>query len=114
MAIRPFRSDRRQPAHRAGESRQVERRVFVKAPPRIVWSALHDPSNVRALFPELMLGPAEPAWPAAAAVRFGHARLGLLREGAIVESLEARPLASFRLRVTSAAFVSEWRWRLEP
>jgi carbon monoxide dehydrogenase subunit G len=97
-----------------GESRQVERRVFVNAPPRAVWSALHDPSNVSALFPELRLGPAEPAWPAAAATRSGLARLGLLRDDATVESLEARPLASFRLRVTGRAFRSEWRWRLEP
>jgi hypothetical protein len=65
------------------------------------------------LFPELSLGPAEPAWPAATTVRSGSARLGLLRDDARVESLEARPLTSFRLRVTGRAFDSEWRWRLE-
>jgi hypothetical protein len=47
-------------------------------------------------------------------VRRGQARLGLLRDDAMVESLEARPMRSFRLRVTGRAFVSEWRWRLEP
>jgi hypothetical protein len=114
MAIGPFRSERRAAPHPAGESRQVERRVFGKAPPRAVWSALHDPASVGVLFPELTLGPAEPAWPAAAAVRRGQARLGLLRDDAMVESLEARPMRSFRLRVTGRAFVSEWRWRLEP
>jgi hypothetical protein len=113
MAIGPLRSAPRAES-RTAEPRPVERRVFVNASPRIVWAALHDPSHVRALFPELTLGPAEPAWPAAAAIRRGHARLGLLRDDAIVESLEARPLRSFRLRVTGAAFASEWRWRLEP
>ena len=32
------------------------------------------------LFPELRLGPAAPAWPAAATTRSAHARLGLLRD----------------------------------
>jgi carbon monoxide dehydrogenase subunit G len=114
MAIGPLRPQRRLPHRLADESRQVERRVFVKAPPRAVWAALHDPANLGTLFPELALGPADPAWPAAAAVQSGTARLGLLREDATVESLEARPLASFRFRVTGRAFASEWRWRLEP
>ena len=114
MAIRPFRSERRPAPLHTCESRQVERRVFVMAPPRVVWAALHDPSNVARLFPELTLGPAVPTWPAAAAVRSGRARLGLLRDDATVESLEARPLTSFRVRVSGRAFASEWRWRLEP
>ena len=113
MVIGPLRTPRRAGAPRT-ESRQVERRVFVKAPPRAVWAALHDPAKVGVLFPELSLGPAGPAWPAAAAIRHGRARLGLLRDDATAESLEARPLTSFRLRVTGAAFTSEWRWRLEP
>ena len=112
MAIGPFRSDRRADP-RAADSGRVERRVFVNAPPRAVWAALHDPLHVDRLFPELTLGPAEPTWPAAAARRTGRARLGLLRDEAIVESLEARPLASFRLLVTGRAFRSEWRWRLD-
>src|SRR5436190_6903125 len=113
MAIGPFRTERGAPARR-NDPRPVERRVYVKAPPRVVWATLHDPSKLDALFPELRLGPAEPAWPAAAATRRGQARLGLLRDDATVESLEARPMTSFRLRVTGAAFMSEWRWRLEP
>lgn len=114
MAIGPFRGERRIRPLPASETTQVERRAFVNAPPRTVWAALHDPSNAATLFPELRLGPAEPAWPAAAAIRNGRARLGLLRDDALVESLEARPLTSFRLRVTGRAFQSEWRWRLEP
>ena len=42
--------------------------------------------------------------PAAAAMRNGRARLGLLRDDATVESLEARPMRSFRVRVTGRAF----------
>src|SRR3954452_5394284 len=105
MAIGPFRSERHA---RPPRQRPVERRVYVKAPPRVVWAALHDASNTSVLFPELTLGPAEPAWPAAAAIRRGQARLGFLRDDAVAESLEARPLTSFRLRVTGRAFDSEW------
>jgi Polyketide cyclase / dehydrase and lipid transport len=132
MAIGPFRSERRgsreldglgrsrrgsgreparDPRH---DPRRVERRVFVNAPPRIVWSTLVDPANAAALFPELRLGPADPAWPAAAAMRPARARLGLLRDDALLESLEARPLTTFRLSVAGRSFISEWRWRLEP
>src|SRR3990172_2697527 len=112
MVIGPLRPRHRTGANR-GNAREVERRVFVKAPPRAVWTALHDPDNGRALFPELSLGPAGPAWPAAGAIRRGRVRLGLLRDDATAESLEARPLTSFRLRISAAAFTSEWRWRLE-
>ena len=92
----------------------VERRVFVHATPRTVWATLHDPAATSALFPELRLGPAAPPWPAAATTRSARARLGLLREDARVESLEARPDSRFRLRVTASGFDSEWSWRLEP
>jgi carbon monoxide dehydrogenase subunit G len=92
----------------------VERRVFVHATPRTVWATLHDPALTAALFPELRLGPAAPAWPAAATTRTARARMGLLRDDARVESLEARPDARFRVRVTASGFDSEWRWRLEP
>ena len=98
----------------AGESGAVERRVFVHATPRTVWATLHDPAATGALFPELHLGPAAPTWPAAATTRSARASLGLLRDLARVESLEARPDASFRLRVTASGFDSEWSWRLEP
>lgn len=96
------------------DSGAVERRVFVHASPRTVWATLHDPSATSALFPELHLGPASPTWPAAATTRSARARLGLLRDRARVESLEARPDARFRLRVTASGFDSEWSWRLEP
>jgi carbon monoxide dehydrogenase subunit G len=92
----------------------VERRVFVHATPRTVWATLHDPALTTALFHELQLGPAAPAWPAAATTRSARARMGLLRDEARVESLEARPDARFRLRVTASGFDSEWAWRLEP
>ena len=92
----------------------VERRVFVHASPRTVWATLHDPAATAALFPELRLGPAAPAWPAAATTRSARTRLGFLREAARVESLEARPDARFRLRVTASGFDSQWSWRLEP
>ena len=92
----------------------VERRVFVYASPRTVWATLHDPAATGVLFPELRLGPAAPAWPAAATTRSARARLGLLRDAARVESLEARPDARFRLRVTASGFDSQWSWRLEP
>ena len=101
------------PSGRAPAQR-VERRSFIQAPPRLVWCALHDPGNTSRLFPELRLGPAEPAWPAAATVRYGRAHLGLLRTEATAESLEARPQSRFRLRVSGPAFDSEWSWHLEP
>ena len=94
--------------------RAVERRVFVLAPPRVVWATLHDPAATAALFPEVRLGPASPAWPAAATTRSGRAQVGLLRDEALVESLEARPESRFRIRVTGSGFDSEWSWRLEP
>ena len=92
----------------------VERRVFVHASPRVVWATLHDPALTSALFPEVQLGPALPAWPAAATTRSGRTSMGLLRDVARVESLEARPEARFRVRVTGSGFDSEWSWRLEP
>ena len=92
----------------------MERRVFVQASPRVVWATLHDPVATGALFPELRLGPAVPSWPAAATTRTARARVGLLRESAQVESLEARPESVFRMRVSATGFDSEWSWRLEP
>jgi hypothetical protein len=38
----------------------------------------------------------------------------MLRETARVESLEARPESTFRMRITASGFESEWWWRLEP
>ena len=98
----------------SGSPQAVERRVFVMAAPRTVWATLHDPAATASLFPEVRLGPALPAWPAAATTRPARARLGLLRDAARVESLEARPESRFRVRVTGSGFDSEWSWRLEP
>ena len=115
MAVRP---DPEVGYRRAGDhlraDHTVERRVFIQASPRVVWATLHDPSATTALYPELRLGPAEPAWPAATTTRTASARLGMLRETARVESLEARPESTIRMRITASGFESEWWWRLEP
>ncbi len=115
MAVRPDPEvGYRRPGDHLRGDRVVERRVFMQATPRTVWASLHDPAASAVLFPELRLGPAAPSWPAAATTRIAQARLGLLREVATVESLEARPESVFRLRVTGSGFESEWAWRLEP
>ena len=115
MAVRPDPEVgyRRPGDHLRGDG-VVERRVFMQASPRVVWATLHDPAASAVLFPELRLGPAAPSWPAAATTRTARTRLGLLREVARVESLEARPESVFRLRVTGSGFQSDWSWRLEP
>ena len=114
MAVRPDPEvGYRRPGDHLRAGRVVERRVFVQASPRTVWATLHDPAATVALFPELRLGPAEPSWPAAATTRTARARVGLLRERARVESLEARPESVFRLRASASGFESEWSWRLE-
>lgn len=115
MAVRPDPEvGFRRPGDHLRAGRLVERRVFVQASPRVVWATLHDPVATQALFPELRLGPAGPSWPAAATTRTARARVGLLRESAQVESLEARPESVFRLRASATGFDSEWSWRLEP
>jgi hypothetical protein len=88
--------------------------VFVQASPRLVWATLHDPTVAEALYPEILFGPAAPSWPAASTTRAAKTRLGLLRESASVESLEARPDARFRVRMSGDGFESEWSWLLEP
>ncbi|CAN5628931.1 hypothetical protein BH20CHL7_BH20CHL7_04550 [soil metagenome] len=115
MAVRPDPEvGHRRPGDHLAADRLVERRVFVQAPPRVVWATLHDPTATAALFPEMRLGPAEPSWPAAATTRTARAAVGLLREAARVESLEARPESVFRVRATGSGFESEWTLRLEP
>ncbi|HVA85979.1 MAG TPA: SRPBCC family protein [Candidatus Saccharimonadales bacterium] len=109
MAIGPLRTE-----HLGHDAGRVQRRVYVNAPPSRVWLTLHDPLAAPEIFPELSLGPAEPTWPAAAAVRPARARLGLLRTAATVESLEARPARRFRLRVAGRWFESEWCWQFDP
>ena len=115
MAVRPDPEvGFRRPGDHLRSERLVERRVFVQASPRVVWATLHDPGATQILFPELRLGPAVPSWPAAATTRTAQAQVGLLRESARVESLEARPESVFRMRVSATGFDSEWSWRLEP
>ncbi len=92
----------------------VERRVYVRASPRRVWATLHDAKGLAALFPELTIGPADPPWPAAGSTRFGEAHLGLLRTAVRIESLEARPLTTFRIVVVASSFAIELGWRMEP
>ena len=114
MAVRPDPEvGYRRPGDHKRLDNLVERRVFVQASPRLVWATLHDPADGAALFPELHYGPAAPSWPAASTTRSAQTRLGLLRETARVESLEARPDARFRMRVTGSGFESEWSWQLE-
>lgn len=96
------------------EPGSVERRVYVKASPRVVWATLHDPVNARALFPHLEMEQPTPDWPAVAARRRAHPRLGLLRDAAWVESIEARPQSSFAIRVTGTGIHSQLRWWFEP
>ena len=103
----------RRPQRDPDGRREVERRVYVMAPRREVWAMVHDPSEIRFVYPELTLGPADPSWPAAGSHRLGEAHLGLLRTAVRVESLEARPGSSFRLAVVAAGFVIEWGWRME-
>jgi carbon monoxide dehydrogenase subunit G len=93
--------------------RIVERRIYVAAPPAVVWAALHDPRSATAIQPELRLGQATGAWPAAGSTRTGQVRLGMLREPVTVESREARPASRFRYRVTGASIATEWTWTFE-
>jgi uncharacterized protein YndB with AHSA1/START domain len=101
---------------RAGDDgrRSVERRVWVKAPPRRVWTTLHDEALLPRLLAELSLRPGDPSWPAAGSSRIGEVHLGLLRTAVRVESLEARPDSAFGLAVVAPEFEIGWSWRLEP
>ena len=92
----------------------VERRVYIRASPRRVWAALHDPTLLDSLFAELTIGPADHSWPAAGSSRTGEAHIGLLRTAVRIESLEARPLTAFRMVVVAASFAIERGWRMEP
>ena len=95
-------------------AQRVERRTYVKADPRIVWSTLHDPAAQDVLYPELRLGPASPSWPAAGATRSAQLRLGLLRASVRLESLEARPTGRFRTILVGDGIRLERMWILEP
>lgn len=92
----------------------VERRLFVDAPPAVVWLALHDPARAAGTDAIVAPGPAGPDWPAAGARRAAHLRLGPLPLGAELESLEARPERRFRVGIVGSAIVGERRWELAP
>ena len=96
------------------DRRSVERRVWVKASPRRVWTTLHDEALQRRLFAELSLRPGDSTWPAAGSTRPGDVHLGLLRTSVFVESMEARPDSTFSLAIVAPEFEIGWAWRLEP
>lgn len=98
----------------ADDRRSVERRVWVKAPPRRVWTTLHAEDLAGRLFAELTLRATDPSWPAAGSGGIGDVHLGLLRTAVRVESLEARPDSAFGMAVVAPEFEIGWSWRLEP
>lgn len=92
----------------------VERRLFVDAPPEVVWAALHDPTCSTWRDVRLRLDPAGPDWPAAGARRHARFRLGPMVLGTTLESLEARPARRFRVGIDGRAIGGERRWELTP
>jgi hypothetical protein len=92
----------------------IERRLFVDAPPDVVWAALHDPSCPTWRDVRLELDPAGPDWPAAGARRHARFRVGLVVIGITVESLEARPARRFRVGIDGRGICGERRWELTP
>jgi hypothetical protein len=89
----------------------VERRLFVDAPPQVVFRALGDPTRPGGS--SLRLEAAGPDWPAAGASRPGQLPIGPLGLEARVVSLEARPGRRLRLGVRTRALTGEWQWSLE-
>jgi len=96
--------------HRAPTG-SVERRLFVDAPPDIVFRELGSPDRPGGS--SLKLDGAGPDWPAAGASRPGQLPVGLLGVEAHVVSLEARPGRRLRLGVRTRALSGEWQWSLE-
>jgi hypothetical protein len=90
----------------------VERRLFVDAPPEVVFRALGDPSRPGGS--SLRLERAGPDWPAAGASRPGRLPVGRLGVEARVVSLEARPGRRLRLGVRTRTLTGEWQWSMEP
>ncbi|MFL5727084.1 MAG: SRPBCC family protein [Chloroflexota bacterium] len=113
MAFGTIQRGPRPPGHDDGR-RSVERRGWVKASPRRVWTTLHDEAALDRLFAELSLRDGEPSWPAAGSGRGGEVHLGLLRTAVHVESLEARPDTAFALAIVAPGFEIGWSWCLEP
>ncbi len=84
------------------------------APPDAVWRALVDPVSGSEMIPEASLGvPTGTSWPAAGSHRPARLRIGLLSEAGRATSMEARPGATFWLRVESPSLWTDWTWRLE-
>lgn len=92
--------------------RAVERRVFVDAPPDVVWAALHDPGCPTWRGVWLYLDPAGPDWPAAGARRHARFKCGPVVVGTQLESLEARPARRFRVGISGGGISGERRWEL--
>jgi hypothetical protein len=92
----------------------IERRLFVDAPPEVVWAALHDLACPTWRDVRLHLDPAGPDWPAAGARRRARFRLGPVVVGATLESLEARPARRFRVAINGRGICGERRWELTP
>jgi hypothetical protein len=92
----------------------IERRLFVDAPPDVVWAALHDPGCPTWRDVRLQLDPAGPDWPAAGARRHARFRVGPVVVGTTLESLEARPARRFRVGITGRGICGERRWELAP
>jgi hypothetical protein len=92
----------------------VERRLFVDAPPGVVWAALHDLGRPTWRDIRLHLDPAGPDWPAAGARRHASFRMGPVVVGTTVESLEARPARRFRVGINGRGISGERLWELTP
>ena len=92
----------------------IQRRLFVDAPPDVVWAALHDPSCSTWRDVRLDLDPAGPDWPAAGARRHARFRVGPVVVGVTLESLEARPARRFRVGIDGRGICGERRWDLAP
>jgi hypothetical protein len=103
----------RRRSHATGDG-GVERRYYLNVPPIDAWTALVADEHARRLYPELVLGASETAWPAAGAARLARISVGLLREPVVLESLEARPGHSFRFRIVGLDIFGELGWTLEP
>jgi hypothetical protein len=90
----------------------VERRIYVGAPPEVVWRILHSGAGDAPQYALVVLDPPAPGWPAAGSRRSGRVRLGPVRAGVDVESLEARPSRRFRIAIRGTSLEGDARWEL--